>query len=127
MRQNRSVPDVKEKRKSWREHLSENDANHLVFLDESGVNTDMTRHYARSKKNERAVDSTPVNTPCNTTILSSVRLNGKHAYGLLRRNDHGTVCRISENNADTSIVQNRHHSYGQYAFPSCQNRETGAG
>ena len=57
MRQNRSVPDVKEKRKSWREHLSENDANHLVFLDESGVNTDMTRHYARSKKNERAVDS----------------------------------------------------------------------
>lgn len=50
MRQNRSVPDVKEKRKSWREHLSENDANHLVFLDESGVNTDMTRHYARSKR-----------------------------------------------------------------------------
>ena len=80
MRQNRSVPDVKEKRKSWREHLSENDANHLVFLDESGVNTDMTRHYARSKKNERAVDSTPVNTPCNTTILFSVRLNGKTCH-----------------------------------------------
>ena len=80
MRQNRSVPDVKEKRKSWREHLSENDADHLVFLDESGVNTDMTRHYARSKKNERAVDSTPVNTPCNTTILFSVRLNGKTCH-----------------------------------------------
>lgn len=58
----------------------ENDAEHLVFLDESGVNTDMTRHYARSKKNERAVDSTPVNTPCNTTILSSVRLNGKTCH-----------------------------------------------
>ena len=40
----------------------------------------MTRHYARSKKNERAVDSTPVNTPCSTTILSSVRLNGKTSY-----------------------------------------------
>ena len=60
--------------------MLENDANHLVFLDESGVNTDMTRHYACSKKNERAVDSTPVNTPCNTTILSSVRLNGKICY-----------------------------------------------
>lgn len=60
--------------------MLENDANHLVFPDESGVNTDMTRHYARSKKNERAVDSTPVNTPCNTTILSSVRLNGKICY-----------------------------------------------
>ncbi len=58
----------------------ENDAEHLVFLDESGVNTDMTRHYARSKKKERAVDSTPVNTPCNTTILSSVRLNGKTCH-----------------------------------------------
>lgn len=40
----------------------------------------MTRHYARSKTNERAVDSTPVNTPCNTTILSSIRLNGKTAH-----------------------------------------------
>lgn len=49
-------------------------------MDECGVNTDMTRHYARSKSNERAVDSTPVNTPCSTTILSSVRLNGQTAY-----------------------------------------------
>ena len=40
----------------------------------------MTRHYARSKSNERAVDSTPVNTLCSTTILSSVRLNGQTAY-----------------------------------------------
>ena len=48
-----------------------------MFLDESGVNTNMTRYYARSKTNERAVDSIPVNTPCNTTILSSIRLDGK--------------------------------------------------
>ena len=27
--------------------MLENDANHLVFLDESGVNTDMTRHYVK--------------------------------------------------------------------------------
>ena len=60
--------------------MSENAADHLVFLDESGVNINMTRHYARSKKNQRAVDSTPVNTPCNTTILSSIRLDGSTAY-----------------------------------------------
>ena len=60
--------------------MQENDAEHLVFLDESGVNTNLTRHYTHSKKNERAVDSTPINTPCNTTILSSVRLNGKACY-----------------------------------------------
>ncbi len=54
--------------------------NNLVFLDESGININMTRHYARSKTNERAVDSTPLNTPCNTTILSSIRLDGRTAH-----------------------------------------------
>lgn len=52
----------------------------LVFLDESGININMTRHYARSKTDERAVDSTPINTPCNTTILSSIRLDGRAAH-----------------------------------------------
>lgn len=57
-----------------------NDVDSLVFLDESGVNTDMTRRYARARTDERAVDSTPMNTPCNTTILSSIRLDGKTAH-----------------------------------------------
>ena len=56
--------------------MSEKDIKHLVFLDESGVNINMTRHYARAWKNQRAVDKTPLNTPCNTTVLSSIRLNG---------------------------------------------------
>ena len=40
----------------------------------------MTRHYARAWKSQRAVDKTPLNTPCNTTVLSSIRLNGECAY-----------------------------------------------
>ena len=52
----------------------------LVFLDESGVNTDMTRRYARAVGGNRSVDSAPLNKPKNTTILSSVRLNGETAY-----------------------------------------------
>lgn len=40
----------------------------------------MTRHYARARKENRAIDSTPVNTPSNNTILSSVRITGKTAY-----------------------------------------------
>ena len=40
----------------------------------------MTRHYARARKNRRAVDKTPLNTPSNTTLLSSIRLNGDCAY-----------------------------------------------
>lgn len=40
----------------------------------------MTRRYARSKSNERAVDRTPLSTPRNTTILSSIRLDGKTVH-----------------------------------------------
>ena len=80
MPQSRSVPDVREKCRNWKKHMSEKDINHLVFLDESGVNINMTRHYARAWKNRRAVDKTPLNTPCNTTVLSSIRLNGDCAY-----------------------------------------------
>ena len=40
----------------------------------------MMRHYARAWKSQRAVDKTPLNTPCNTTVLSSIRLNGACAY-----------------------------------------------
>ena len=39
----------------------------------------MTRRYARAKKDQRAVDSTPLNTPA-TTILSSIRLDGSCIY-----------------------------------------------
>lgn len=60
--------------------MSECDIKNLVFLDESGVNTNMTRLYARALGGERAVDSAPVNTPTGTTILSSIRVNGATAY-----------------------------------------------
>lgn len=45
-------------------------ANNLVFLDESGCNTDMTRRQAYSLGGSRAVDSAPLSKPRNTTILS---------------------------------------------------------
>ena len=80
MLRNRSVPDIQLKRKNWEQRILENDAKHLVFLDESGINTDMTRRYARAKKNQRAVDSTPLNTPATTTVLSSIRLDGSCIY-----------------------------------------------
>ena len=74
------VPDVREKRNEWEKKISQTDADKLVFLDESGVNINMTRHYGRAVGKKRAVDNTPENTPTNTTILSSIRLNGKSAY-----------------------------------------------
>lgn len=75
-----NVPDVVEKREEWVNNLKSFDKNHLVFLDESGVNTDLTRIYGRAIDGKRCVDSAPVNTPQNTTILSSIRLDGQTAY-----------------------------------------------
>lgn len=48
----------------------------LVFLDESGVNTDMTRRYARAYKGTRACGHAPLNKPISTTMLSSIRADG---------------------------------------------------
>lgn len=46
----------------------------LVFIDESGVNIDMTRIYGRARGKERVNDYVPLNTQKNTTLLSSIRL-----------------------------------------------------
>ena len=52
----------------------------LVFPDESGVNTNLTRRYGRAFGKERVTDSVPLNKSKNTTILSSMRLDGSVAY-----------------------------------------------
>jgi len=52
----------------------------LVFLDESGVNTNLTRLYGRAPSSQRAVDHAPLNTPQTTTVLSSIRLDGEKAF-----------------------------------------------
>jgi len=53
---------------------------HLVFLDESGVNTNLTRLYGRNKSSQRVADHTPLNTPPSMTVLSSIRLTGEKAF-----------------------------------------------
>ena len=52
------------------------EADKLVFLDESGVHTDMTRLYGRSIGKKRVEDHVPLNKGKRTTIISSVRLDG---------------------------------------------------
>ena len=59
--------------------IAQGEADRLVFPDESGVNTDLDRRYGRAIGGERSVDKTPLNTPANTTIFSSVRRNGETA------------------------------------------------
>ena len=75
-----TVFDVQEKRKEWKKTIQPDMVEHLVFLDESGVNTNLTRLYGRALSSQRAVDHAPLNTPQTTTVLSSIRLNGEKAF-----------------------------------------------
>ncbi len=47
-----------------------------MFLDESGINTNLVRRYGRSIGKKRVVDAAPLNTPRTTTVLSAMRLDG---------------------------------------------------
>jgi len=52
------------------------DVRRLVFLDESGLKTNMTRLYGRARSGKRCLDSTPCGHWETVTILSSIRLDG---------------------------------------------------
>ena len=69
-----------QKKKDWNGLMSGFKASDLVFLDESGFNTDMTRRLAYSLSGSRAVNSALLSKPKNTTILSSIQLNGTLHY-----------------------------------------------
>ena len=51
----------------------------LIFLDESGINTNLVRRYGRSVGKARVVDHAPFSTPKNMTVLSAIRLDGQFA------------------------------------------------
>jgi len=72
-------PDVKAQRIAWREKTAELDARRLVFIDESGAKTNMTRLYGRSFNGQRVVDAAPHGHWCTTTMLSAIRVDGSKA------------------------------------------------
>lgn len=51
----------------------------LVFLDKSGINTNLVRRYGRSVGKARVVDHAPFSTQKSTTVLSAIRLDGQFA------------------------------------------------
>ena len=68
--------DVIIKRELWKSVQSAMNPDDLVFLDQSSINTGMTRLYGRGTGSERVVDHTPDVRFERTSILSSVRANG---------------------------------------------------
>jgi transposase len=60
----------------WRWLASRFDARRLVFVDESGFNTSMTRLRARAPRGQRAYGRVPRNRGKNTTLIAAVTLQG---------------------------------------------------
>jgi len=52
------------------------DVSRLVFLDETGAKTNMTRLYGRALHGERVIDHAPHGHWCTTTIIGAMRLDG---------------------------------------------------
>ena len=76
----RDKPEVQAKLAEWKEQMLNFNPDKLVFIDESGVNIDMTRLYGRSIGNTRIKDSAPINTPKRTGIVGAMRLDGTIRY-----------------------------------------------
>lgn len=71
-----SRPDVAEQRKQWPQRLAGVSADRLVFVDESGSNTQMTRRCGRSPIGQRLVCRLPHGHYQTTTMIAAVRLKG---------------------------------------------------
>ena len=63
-----------EARGLWRWLASNFDARRLVFVDESGFHTSMTRLYARAPKGKRAYGKVPRNRDKNTTLIAAMTI-----------------------------------------------------
>lgn len=63
-------------RRAWRGRAAEVPAEDLVFVDESGANTAMTRTRGRAPPGERAVGRVPHGRWSTLTMLGAVRLGG---------------------------------------------------
>jgi transposase len=68
-------PDVQERRAAFTEEVAAVDPEHLVFVDESGANTAMTRAYGRAPAGERVPGPVPGHWE-SVTMLAGLRLAG---------------------------------------------------
>lgn len=62
--------------------MPEFDLAHLVFLDESGVSTDLLRRYGRGPRGARVCDHAPYGRWHTNTFIAGLRLDGMTAPGV---------------------------------------------
>src|SRR5262249_39335137 len=73
--QEQQTPRVQRKRKAFQKKLAAVDPEHLVFVDEAGATTAMTRTHGRAPRGER-VQATLPGAWQNVTLIAGMRLAG---------------------------------------------------
>ena len=68
-----SRPDVAAARSLWKAQQGGWDHRHLVFLDETGLNTKMTRLYGRAPRSQRCLDHRPHGHWHTNTFIAALR------------------------------------------------------
>jgi transposase len=74
----RDRPDVRQKRRSFRRRVKRVEPKGLVFVDETGVTTAMTRAYGWAPRGERAVGSAPGSWE-SLTVIAALGMDGVRA------------------------------------------------
>jgi transposase len=82
---------VKRKRRAFKKAVAEMEVERFKFLDESSVNTGLTRLYGRAAPGQRLVDSAPHLSGPQTTTLGVLGLEGITAPLILSGPVNGTV------------------------------------
>ena len=80
-----------EARAAWRQAVIMLDPKKLVFIDEAGSHTAMTRTHARAPKGQRAYGSAPRNRGGNLTLLAALSNTRIQAEGLIEGSVDGDV------------------------------------
>lgn len=65
-----------EKRAAWHKQIAQESATRLIFVDESGANTKMTRLRGRSLEGQRVVGRIPQGHYQTTTLIAGIHLQG---------------------------------------------------
>jgi transposase len=83
--------DVQQRRKDWWGEIKSLAPRKLLFLDETSVNCGMTRPYGRAKKGERVNDYVPDARFERTSVISTIRIDGRQAPMMFKGTLDGNV------------------------------------
>ena len=89
--QEQDTPENRQRREVWWETVSRIEPERLVFLDESGATTEMTRRYGRAPRGERVREATPAGHWSTLTLLSAMSSQGMLASMTVESATDGAV------------------------------------